>query len=226
MLGILFTRHVISGVDLFLYPMTPFPPNRPITYAHYCANNLNTQSDSAMPPNRNSRSSDVPDNFIINWRTSEPAPSGGSGRSGSRSRRPLVRRPITACESCRVAKVRCNGQQKCRRCVAKGLSCIYTSSSIVGSRLPPDDEAVDTPSRDIVAQSASVLEDDSQGIDSDTYAPSSSNYAAQAQEGFLQPLTTADWPTRSSDGGISPLDWDPIDPALTVRLFDIYTLYQ
>lgn len=69
----------------------------------------------AMSPShgtRPARDGEIPDRFIKNWRKS-PKPT------------PPVRRGITACESCRAAKVRCNGQQDCQRCIARQLVCTY-----------------------------------------------------------------------------------------------------
>ncbi|KAM3482824.1 hypothetical protein MY8738_003739 [Beauveria namnaoensis] len=37
-----------------------------------------------------------------------------------------VRRPTTACQACRASKVRCEGKQRCRRCILRGIVCIYT----------------------------------------------------------------------------------------------------
>lgn len=40
---------------------------------------------------------------------------------------PLSRRPPTACNACRASKVKCDGQQKCKRCKSRGTTCSYSS---------------------------------------------------------------------------------------------------
>lgn len=75
-----------------------------------------------MPPNRSTRSArtgEIPEHFIVNWRS--------SGQSGPVS--PLPRRPITACEHCHAAKVRCNARQDCQRCIARRLVCTYANQT-------------------------------------------------------------------------------------------------
>lgn len=78
-----------------------------------------------MPPSRSARArpardGEIPDHFIVNW------PKSKSGtRSDPIKTAPLVRRAITACEKCRAAKVRCNGQQDCQRCISRRLVCSY-----------------------------------------------------------------------------------------------------
>lgn len=82
-----------------------------------------------MPPNRTSRPRSVPDSLIVNWRASDP-------RDGAQ---PLVRRPVTACDACRSAKVKCGGKQDCGRCVSRGLVCSFASRAAQKSSLPAGD---------------------------------------------------------------------------------------
>ncbi|KAG8158064.1 hypothetical protein KVR01_011825 [Diaporthe batatas] len=65
---------------------------------------------------RVSRRQKIPGNLVNNWKSSAP-----------RGAKPLVRRPRTACDRCRTAKVRCygNGQHDCDRCASRGLPCRY-----------------------------------------------------------------------------------------------------
>lgn len=75
---------------------------------------------SAPRKPRHSRKSDVPHEYIRNWQFSR-----------GRGAKPLVRRPPTACEACRAAKVKCNGAQPvCGRCTDRGImDCRYTAPS-------------------------------------------------------------------------------------------------
>ncbi|KAI1112060.1 hypothetical protein F5Y14DRAFT_280982 [Nemania sp. NC0429] len=53
------------------------------------------------------------------------------------ARAPRVRRPATACLSCRGAKVKCSGQQECARCVSRGLRCVYSRHTAAAAVKPP-----------------------------------------------------------------------------------------
>jgi hypothetical protein len=65
-------------------------------------------------PNRLPEKSGIPSDFILNWQSSK-----------NRGAKPLIRRPVTACEPCRAAKVKCNAQKDCRRCSSRGIECVY-----------------------------------------------------------------------------------------------------
>jgi hypothetical protein len=55
----------------------------------------------------------ISDDFITKW------------QSGKIRGTKAVRRPTTACQACRASKVRCEGKQRCRRCILRGIACIY-----------------------------------------------------------------------------------------------------
>lgn len=76
-------------------------------------------SASSIRHSHASRKLQIPANLIQNWQSS--AIRGGGAK-------PLVRRPKTACERCRMAKVKCHGdgQNDCGRCSGRGLACRYT----------------------------------------------------------------------------------------------------
>lgn len=75
-----------------------------------------------MAPNSTARKSpgvqkkSIPGTQILDWQSTA-------------STRPRVRRPVTACESCRSAKAKCSGQSNCDRCVKRGLQCKFKSTS-------------------------------------------------------------------------------------------------
>ncbi|KAJ1707303.1 hypothetical protein NYO67_10559 [Aspergillus flavus] len=64
-----------------------------------------------------SRRKQIPGTLVLNWQSPE-----------TQASKPLIRRPMTACEACRAAKVKCNGQRSCERCTSRGLHCTYTPS--------------------------------------------------------------------------------------------------
>lgn len=82
-----------------------------------------------MPPNRTARPGSIPENLIVNWRPS-------NHRDGAK---PLLRRPVTACDACRTAKAKCSGKQGCHRCTARGLICTYTHRTAPNHCLPRGD---------------------------------------------------------------------------------------
>ena len=60
------------------------------------------------------RRNDVPQNYLLSWK------SAGAKRH--------MRRPPTACLTCRAAKVKCNGAVPvCSRCTGRGIDCKYTT---------------------------------------------------------------------------------------------------
>ena len=73
-----------------------------------------------------SRKGEIPGNFMLKWQS-----------SATRGAKPLVRRPITACQLCRTAKVKCDGQQECGNCTSRGVVCRYTSTDPARRRHRP-----------------------------------------------------------------------------------------
>ncbi|KAJ5114105.1 hypothetical protein N7456_002639 [Penicillium angulare] len=53
----------------------------------------------------------IPGTQVLDWR--------------ARTTRPRLRRPMTACQACRSAKAKCNGQSKCQRCKKRGIACVF-----------------------------------------------------------------------------------------------------
>jgi hypothetical protein len=70
---------------------------------------------SAVRSARVSRKDKIPGNFMLKWQSS--------------GTKPLVRRPMTACQSCRTTKVKCDGQRQCNNCTNRGIACIYAHAS-------------------------------------------------------------------------------------------------
>lgn len=75
-----------------------------------------------MAPNRHVRGShagEIPDNLTLSWQS--------SAATAPHTKPRLVRRPKTACEACRTAKIKCNGQNDCNQCIARGIICKYAA---------------------------------------------------------------------------------------------------
>ncbi|KAM0173098.1 hypothetical protein ACHAPF_007013 [Botrytis cinerea] len=73
---------------------------------------------SPTTPNRLPDKSGVPRSFILNWQSSK-----------DQAAKTLIRRPITACETCRSAKVKCNAKSDCQRCRNREIKCVYKSAN-------------------------------------------------------------------------------------------------
>lgn len=138
---------------MFLSRTPPFCQDvRPLHVPSRATTTSSEQSptcDAAMPPNRTSRPRIIPENLIVNWRPSNL----GDGP------RTLLRRPVTACDACRVAKAKCSGKQGCDRCTTRGLVCTYKSQVAV-NRCPPSGDMAQSPS----TQAMSPTQEINQGM--------------------------------------------------------------
>lgn len=76
---------------------------------------LQPQLPPQPAPMSPSRKKQIPGTLVLNWQPSE-----------RQAAKPVMRRPMTACEACRAAKVKCNGQNTCERCKTRGLRCSYS----------------------------------------------------------------------------------------------------
>jgi hypothetical protein len=145
-----------------------------------------------------SRKGDVPSKFILKWQSSGP--------------KPQVRRPTTACQPCRTAKVKCNGQPQCDRCNTRDLACKYTNSSVPEPPPPSNPSSTtnaaspigptQTPSEEITinlepANVTNLLSMDSTGCD-DAFEP------------------MADWSPDAAHHALDDFAWPPMDTNFTV----------
>ncbi|KAK4682466.1 hypothetical protein QC764_0019440 [Podospora pseudoanserina] len=168
-----------------------------------------------MSPNRNARTSrkgEIPRNFIRNWHS-----------SGSRGATPLVRRPITACQGCRAAKVKCDGRQECNRCTNRGIVCRYVNTEPA----EPFQRSGRQPSTDAVAPQT----------DPKTVSPKTTSLNFEAMDATdHSPLDTMTYPpmldimTGWTSDTIPPsfddFDWQAIDPSLNTTSSELDTIFH
>ncbi len=64
-----------------------------------------------------SRITDKPDNLMFKWQSQT-----------HRNNKKSARRPMTACQTCRATKVKCDGEHICGRCSTRGIACVYNKS--------------------------------------------------------------------------------------------------
>lgn len=87
-------------------------------------NPIHTMASTTPRKVHGSRKGDIPHSFVQKWRSSGP--------------KQLVRRPLTACQACRTARVKCDNQPQCDRCATRDLICRYTNSDVRGVSAPND----------------------------------------------------------------------------------------
>ncbi|KAL3436116.1 hypothetical protein BDV09DRAFT_165916, partial [Aspergillus tetrazonus] len=153
---------------------------------------------------RKSRNKEIPLNLIQTWQC-----------PGSEGSRPVVRRPITACDACRAAKVKCTGlQNACDRCTGQGLPCKYTtpstSSCLTASSASPPNTSSSTSSNYRSPATAATSISGSNPSDNmsmewalDTANPPTLNEAPGHEFG-----ATVDWSKEMSD---QLVDWSTLD---------------
>jgi len=159
----------------------------------------------------------IPGTLVLNWQSPSKQPS-----------KPLIRRPMTACEACRSAKVKCNGQLACERCKSRGLLCSYgpalnsnnetcrrsnSGKSSVGDRPASSKSTHDSHARPTASLSTSQTQSDPMSVDltSNLFNASNSNpdmlpfpqtnsgLEQWGEETFNQALEEFDWVFPGSD---------------------------
>lgn len=158
-----------------------------------------------MSLNRNarvSRKGEIPGNFVLKWQS-----------SGSRGSKPLVRRPMTACSSCRTAKVKCNGQQECDRCTSRGLVCKYNNSDAADSAQPTDRGS----SKEAVTSPVAMPTTTSTEISMDLNVMDSTDQF-QVDHGLYEHSfdNMAGWPNETAHQRFIEFDWGNMDPGTNV----------
>ncbi|KAL4995729.1 hypothetical protein BDV10DRAFT_173966 [Aspergillus recurvatus] len=165
---------------------------------------------------RKSRNKGIPLNLIQTWQC-----------PGSEGARPVVRRPITACDACRSAKVKCTGlQNACDRCTGRGLPCKYTtplssSPSMASSASPPNTSSSSTSSNHQSPATAATAISGSNSSDGmamewvlDTADPLSFDEVPRHEFS-----TTVDWSKEMPDQFV---DWSTLD--FSQNTIDLNTL--
>ncbi|KAJ5408175.1 hypothetical protein N7509_002058 [Penicillium cosmopolitanum] len=133
----------------------------------------------------NRRKGHIPGTLVLNWKSGE-APNGKSS----------TRRPMTACEACRTAKVKCDAQRDCSRCKLRGLGCRYITRGSVANNEPRLDFAGCSQASP-VQEAVHGLSDPSSNIDSGFLDDLSLHNASKAMEwgedAFNKALEQFDW---------------------------------
>lgn len=178
----------------------------PFEVRHHASPSMHNNMGSSGRKPRSSRNKDIPHDLLQNWQSSRP--------------KPLARRPVTACVSCRTAKVKCNGPQ-CGRCTDRGIVCSYTSTGTLDLNL------VRKPS---AATDAVLLQDILQHVPEEmrleSNAPATSRLAVDIPL-YNDPFQDmAPWMSEDGQRGFADFVWPPTNTLLNVKYspvaFSIY----
>lgn len=155
------------------------------------------QSSAARKP-RASRKGEIPGKFIQKWQS-----------SGTRAKKPLVRRPMTACQACRTAKVKCDGQEECERCTSRGIVCKYTVTE-TAETLPPHRLTG-------VASSQNISQAVPEQMSIDWDAFDATNHLSMGSTAYEDGCNNMpDWVSSTTHHPLDNFDWGTIDPGLKV----------
>ncbi|KAF2823434.1 hypothetical protein CC86DRAFT_67563 [Ophiobolus disseminans] len=150
---------------------------------------------------RGSRKGEIPHNFILKWQSSGP--------------KPLVRRPMTACQACRTGKVKCDNQPQCDRCTSRNIICRYTNIGALDT--PPQTEPSST--TDIaspIAATQTTPEEIAIDLDMTNASNCLSMDAAAYDEAFDD---MAGWTPNADQQALNDFAWPPMNTDLNVEYF-------
>lgn len=153
------------------------------------------------------RRQEIPANLVQKWQSSP-----------RRAARPQIRRPKTACERCRTAKVKCpgDGENECDRCTSRGLPCRYAQSApSPGPTATPSNSDPDRRTTPDAIRDPDFMADDTHELAGEN--------TSSFQKTFI---TSAAWPNidhptdNLEQQHHQTMDWSTVDPAV---IFDLST---
>lgn len=146
----------------------------------------------------------LPGTLILDWQSAE-----------TRAARPLVRKPVTACDACRLAKVRCDAAQPdCVRCRNRGSQCLYSFRAVTDAPTvpivrPPSSTGRDSPSRTVpLAHSP----------DQTTMNPRIDSGPSSPADGTVAAIDITDWGEAASNYGLDDIHWVFPEANFNVRI--------
>jgi len=149
---------------------------------------------------RTSRKDDVPSSFLLKWQS-----------SATRGAKPLVRRPTTACQSCRLAKVKCDDRRECSNCISRGIVCRYTKRD--SRHRPISTHAPPTPAGPQISSGEIPI-----AVDVSDATQHSPMDTATYEDVFD---STSDWTNETIPQRLPNLDWGTTDPNLNVSFYGL-----
>lgn len=143
-----------------------------------------------------SRGRRIPGTLVLNWQAAE-----GNGT------KPLIRRPPTACESCRTAKVKCDGKSDCSRCKVRGLSCIYTPKPNRASTQMQQQQTPRTVQSQPESRDSASIADDHMSEEVSLGLGILPETSSDEPTYTFTPPEEPDWPDDSFADSLSQFDW-------------------
>ncbi|XWW92246.1 hypothetical protein V2A60_000169 [Cordyceps javanica] len=145
----------------------------------------------------------IPGTLVLDWQSAET-------RAAAK---PLVRKPVTACESCRLAKVKCDaGQPDCARCHNRGIRCRYPfrppppAAAAAGPiATPPSSTSQDSPGRALPPLSGGSP--DPTVVDSNPLVESDPSSLAGSAATTAAAADMMDWGEAASNHGLEEFNW-------------------
>lgn len=181
-------------------------PDQPASQVCLHRSVKNKMSPQTIRNHNSARRQEIPANLVQKWQS---AP--------RQAVRPQVRRPRTACERCRTAKVRCHGdgQNECDRCTSRGLSCRY-------AQLDPPPGATATPSSSNLDLTATPEDIQGPNLMGDN-TPELGGGNTSESSSLRTHITSAAWPnidhpTNTLEQQQQFMDWSTVDPAVILDL--------
>jgi hypothetical protein len=184
----------IISVLLFLEILSPWQYSLPPASLGSLETASDTMTTATEEAPTTSRGKQIPGTMVHNWQAAKDQPA-----------KPLIRRPPTACESCRTAKVKCDGKTDCSRCKIRGLSCIYTPkpncpSSQLQQQTPRDQSPPETQGSssngdylsDAITLDLGILQEVSGDAPAYTFTPPED--VEFPDDSFQSDLVQFDWP--------------------------------
>ena len=196
--GLICKRHLHTALLAF---GIAFPPSKGFDYAKLRTQHLRykfyLQATPVMSESHNARAprkSGIPRNFLQTWKSSDASRAKHNGR-----------RPMTACQECRTAKVKCDGRKECRRCVRQGIVCTYAKGKTSNGRSLP-----------IVATTTSGEEH----VDWDITGTMSSFPRDDTVHGHTLD-GIQDWPIETTQQHFEDFDWGNMGPSIELGFDEI-----
>lgn len=149
----------------------------------------------------------LPGTLILDWQSAE-----------TRAAKPLVRKPATACEACRLAKVRCDAAQPdCARCQNRGTQCLYSFRSVIDAPTVPIATPPSSTSQGSPAKTLPPLAHSPDPIAINPLMEIGSIPSSPADDAAAA-LDITDWGEAASSYGLDEINWVFPDAGFNVRI--------
>ncbi|KAM0809742.1 hypothetical protein AB5N19_10089 [Seiridium cardinale] len=138
----------------------------------------------------------IPGTSVFNWQSPETP-----------GTRPLIRRPATACEPCRNAKAKCDGNRQCDRCKSRGHRCTYATTRTYKDKAPNDRQLTPSTSSSRPGTSNNDMVPEPTSFDISNNAFASGTLVGNATTWQIASGET-EWPEEAFASALEEFDWE------------------